>query len=369
MEKNVIDLLTLQREMKEGLEELFPERIWVRAEISSISVKANGHCYLDLIQSRGAEAVAKAKAVIWRARYLLLSRAFQEETGSPLQAGMTILARVQVSYSELYGLSLTIDDLDSEVTLGEQEKLRRETIAKLEAEGLLDAQKELGLPDLPYRLAVISARDAAGWGDFRHHLLDNAYGFKYELTLFEATMQGAAAPKSISDALDRIASEAEPYDAVLIMRGGGSSFDLSCFDDYGLCFNIASFPVPVLTAIGHDKDTHVADLVAWLAVKTPTALADVFLEAYMAEDERVEGYIARLRLAFIHKLDAMGSKVELLLSRIKAADPRAILARGYTLATDGRGVVLKSAAGVRPGDPLGVMFSDGQLKCTVDEKV
>jgi exodeoxyribonuclease VII large subunit len=282
---------------------------------------------------------------------------------------MTILALVQVSYSELYGLSLVVEDLDAEATLGEQEKLRRETIARLEEEGLLEAQQGLGMAALPYRLAVISARDAAGWGDFERHLRDNAFGFRFCPVLFEATMQGPQAPESISDALDRIAASESPFDAVLIMRGGGSSFDLSCFDDYGLCFNIASYPVPVLTAIGHDRDRHVADMVSYLSFKTPTALADFFIDAYAAEDERIGSYIVRLRLAFIHKLDAMGSKVELLLSRIKAADPRGILARGYVLATDARGVVLKSAAGVSAGDKVGVLFSDGKLNCTVDGKV
>ena len=266
-------------------------------------------------------------------------------------------------------MSLTVDELDPELTLGEQERLRRETIARLEAEGLLDRQKTtLSLPDLPYALAVISAPTAAGWGDFRRHLTENEYGFRFRVDLFEATMQGEAAPESISDALDAVMAAKEPYDAVLILRGGGSNFDLACFDDYGLCFNIANCDIPVFTAIGHDRDHHVADLVAWQDVKTPTALADLFLDAYMAEDERISGYITRLRLAFVNKLNAMSSRVELLSSRIKAADPRGILSRGYALATDGRGVVLKQAGPVQVGDRVNVLFADGQLNCTVDGK-
>ena len=369
MENDWMDLLTLQRGLQLGIEELFPDKVRVRAEIASVSVKSNGHCYLELSQTVDGRAVAKARAVIWKSRYGVLSRYFRESTGSDLQAGMTILARVQVTYSELYGLTLTIDDLDPELTLGEQEKIRRETLAKLEAEGLLDRQQSLSLPDLPYRLAVISAPDAAGWGDFRRHLTENAYGFRFQVDLFEATMQGATAPESISDALDAVATTPEPYDAILILRGGGSDFDLACFDDYGLCFNIASCDIPVFTAIGHDRDHHVADRVAYRDVKTPTALADLFLDAYMAEDERIEGYVTRLRLAFVNKLNAMASRVELLASRIKAADPRGILSRGYTLATDARGVVLKSAAGVQKGDAVSVLFADGKLNCTVDGKV
>jgi len=282
---------------------------------------------------------------------------------------MTILARVQVSFSEVYGLTLTIDDLDADVTLGEWERIRRETIAKLEAEGLLSRQGSLELSLLPYRLAVISAADAAGWGDFRRHLIDNDYGFKFQADLFEASMQGEYAPASISDAIDEIQTSAEGYDAILIMRGGGSAFDLSCFDDYGLCFAIANCDIPVFTAIGHEKDYHVADMVAHAFVKTPTALADLFLDAYMAEDERISSFCTRLKLAFVNKLGEMASRVELLQSRIMAADPRAVLQRGYSLVTDSRGVVLKSAGSLDKGDKLSIMFGDGKINCTVDGKV
>ena len=368
VEEDFVDLLTLQRDLREGIEELFPDRLRVRAEVSSVSEKG-GHCYLELCQTVNGKLAAKARAVIWRDKYGFLSHMFREATGQSLQAGMTILARAQVTYSELYGLTLYIDDLDPAMTLGEQERIRRETVAKLEAEGLLDRQKQLCPADLPYALAVISADTAAGWGDFRHHLMENEYGFRFRVDLFEATMQGEAAPASISDALDAVATAKRRYDAILILRGGGSSLDLSCFDDYGLCFNIANCDIPVYTAIGHDRDRHVADLVAYQAVKTPTALADLFLDRYQEEDEMISGYITRLRLAFVNKLNAMTSRVELLASRIKAADPRGILARGYTLATDARGVVLKSAGAVAPGDKVNVLFSDGQLNCTVDGKV
>lgn len=369
MERNVIDLYTLQSELRGGIESMFPDRVWVRAEISSLSVKAGGHCYLDLVQSRGATALAKAKAVIWRSRYQMLASCFREAAGSDLQAGMTILARVQVSYSELYGLTLTIDDLDAGVTLGEQERVRQETIAKLTADGMMDLQQRLDLPVLPYRLAVISAKDAAGYGDFRHHLLDNEYGFRFRVDLFEAVMQGTQAPQSISEALEEVQCSREKYDAVLIMRGGGSKFDLSCFDDYGLCFNIATCSIPVFTAIGHDRDYHVADMVAFSHLKTPTALADEMLDIYMAEDERIASFCSRLRLAFVGRVNEMSSRLELLCSRIKSADPRGILARGFVLATDAHGVLLKSASHVSEGDSIRVMFGDGALNCTVNGKI
>lgn len=369
MESECLDLYALQLMLREGIGQLFPEKLWVKAEISQISVRANGHCYMDLIQTRSGVSIAKAKAVIWRSGYAILSRCFKEVTGSALQVGMTILARVQVSYSELYGLSLVIDDLDPEVTVGENELRRQETIRKLTEDGMIDAQQSLPMAALPYRLAVISAADAAGYGDFTRHLDGNEYGFKFCTDLFEASMQGPSAPESISDALEAVQASEEPYDAVLIMRGGGSAFDLSCFDDYGLCFNIASCPVPVLTAIGHDRDYHVADMVAYRHFKTPTALADYFVDAYEAEDERLSSYVTRLLLAFSAKLSAMESRVEMLSVRIKGADPRNILSKGYSLVTDASGVVLKSASSVNAGDKLGILFKDGKIDCTANGKV
>ena len=365
MEREYIDLLELQTMLREELEVSFPDRVWVRAEIASLQAKANGHCYLDLSQSEGGRIVAKAKAVVWRSRYLPLRAYFREATGGDLAAGMEVLLRVQVGYSELYGLSLTVDEIEPRFTLGAAELQRRKTLEKLEADGLLDRQKNLEPVLLPYRLAVISARDAAGYGDFRHHLEENAYGFVFEVELFEATMQGLEAPASIVDALQRVECSPQPYDAVLILRGGGSALDLACFDDYGLCFAIANCPVPVYTAIGHDRDVHVADRVAFEAVKTPTALADRFIEAFAAEDERIGLYSTRLRTAFLSKLAAMESRLDALGERIRVADPRNVLSRGYTLVTDAKGVVVKSARQLPAGTEFKLLFSDGTIEAVV----
>lgn len=369
MEREIIDLYELQGDIRSGLEDMFPDRVWVRAEIASVSVKSNGHCYLELSQSGPSGIVAKAHAVIWRSRYGVLGRAFEQMTGSSLQAGMSVLVRVQVSYSELYGLTLSIDDLDAEATVGLAEKRRRETVARLEKEGLMMLQQGLQVPQLPYRLAVISAATAAGYGDFCRHLEGNEYGFRFDVRLFEATMQGAGAPDSIVAALERAAAQEDKPDAVLILRGGGSGLDLACFDEYQLCRAVATCPIPVFTAIGHDRDFHVADMVAHTFVKTPTALADEFLDCYMAEDERISSYVTRLKLAFSAKVSAMESRVALLQSRIHAADPRSVLARGYALVTDSTGVVLKKASDVGAGDGIEVIFSDGKLKAVVNEKV
>ncbi|MBQ7194430.1 MAG: exodeoxyribonuclease VII large subunit [Bacteroidales bacterium] len=367
-QNDYIDLLTLQNELQDGIASVFPDKLWVKAEISSVQVRTNGHCYLELCQNEGGATVAKARAVIWRSKYGLLSAAFREAAGSGLQEGMSVLLRVQVTYSELYGLTLNVDDIDAEVTLGAKELERQKTIAKLKEDGLMDRQAGLELPLLPYSLAVISAPDAAGYGDFHRHLLENEYGFVFDVDLFEATMQGSGAPESVTDALEEIQTCGKGYDAVLILRGGGSNLDLSCFDDYGMCLAIAQCDIPVFTAIGHDRDYHVADMVAHSFVKTPTALADVFLDCYASEDQRISSFGQRLRLAFNSKLSAMLSRVELLSSRILSADPRNILARGFALAVDSRGVVMKNASGIDPGDDIKVMFSDAELDCRVTAK-
>jgi len=367
MEKEIFDLFDLQQKLKRGVECLFPKRIWIRAEVSAVKARNGGHCYLELSQSGDDGLLAKCNAVIWSSKYRFIAPYFESVTGSPISPGMVVLVEVQVSYSELYGLSLVISDIDPDYSVGVRELERQKTIARLQAEGLMDLQSSLALPALPYRLAVVSAEDAAGYRDFMRHLHENPYGFQFETTLFPALMQGAGCPASIIAAMDAVMGDDGTYDAVLILRGGGAKLDLACFDDYGLAAVIAQFPLPVLTAIGHDQDHHVADMVAHEYVKTPTALADFFLSIYEDEDARLSSYMTRVRVAFNNRLALMESALNVLQARIKGADPRRILERGYTLALDGDGRVMKGAAGRRKGDKVSVMFADGTLKCTVEE--
>ena len=388
MEKEFLDLLQFQSRLKEGVECLFPNRLWLRAEVSSIKARPGGHCWLELSQSDDRGLVAKASAVVWSSKYRFLAPYFESVTGSPLQEGMVILVEIQVSYSQLYGLSLIVNDIDPEYTLGLKELERQKTIARLQSEGLIGLQKELDLPVLPYRLAVVSAEDAAGFRDFVKHLEENPYGFKMEVTLFSALMQGAECPASIVAALDSVLEADEPYDLVLIMRGGGSRLDLACYDDYGLSVVIAQFPLPVFTAIGHDQDYHVCDMVAHSYLKTPTALADELISIYEDEDAALTSFVSRIRLAAAAKISAAESRIDLLKARllsqmamkiaqheaalkvmearIAAADPRRLLERGYVLALDCDGVVMKNAAGRKTGDNVVLMFPDGSLECTVD---
>ena len=388
MEKDFIDLLELQNRLKMGVESLFPNRIWVKAEVSAVKARNGGHCYLELSQSDDKGLVSKASAVIWSSRYRYISPYFESVTGSPLSEGMVILVQVQVNYSELYGLSLIINDIDPEYSLGAKEQERQKTIERLKTEGLMGLQKELALPLLPYRLAVISAEDAAGYRDFMRHLAENPYGFKVETVLFPALMQGVDCPSSIISAMDEVIADETQWDAVLILRGGGAKLDLACFDDYSLAAVIAQYPLPVLTAIGHDQDYHVCDMVSYEFLKTPTALADYILDIYETEDERISSFETRIRLAmtnrlyreealldslmtrikgaFVLKITRMEAALNVLQARIEAADPRKILERGYALAVDADGVVLRGASGRNAGDKVSVMFSDGSLGCTVD---
>lgn len=369
MQKGFIDLYTLQAKVREGLSGLFPERLWVKAEISSMKARANGHCYLELSQSADGRLLAQARAIIWSNKFRFLSSFFESVTSSRLSEGMTILAQVQVNYSELYGFSLIIDDIDPEYTLGEREAERQRTIERLTKEGLMNRQKQLCLVPLPYRLAVISSATGAGYRDFERHLHENEYGFVLHSDLFAATVQGSDAPTSIIEAMNAALSAESSYDAILILRGGGGKTDLACYDDYNLAAAIANCPVPVFTAVGHDQDFHVCDMVSYCYVKTPTALADEFLGYYEAEDERISSFGTRLKMAFAGRIAAMSSKVDLLEAKIKGADPRNILKRGYVLTLDAKGRPLRSARGANAGDSIGVMFADGTLECEVKKVI
>ena len=386
MAKDYLELTELLARVKERVEDAFPERYWVKAEIGSWSPRANGHCYLNLTQSDRGKPVADIRAMIWKWNFPQLKAFFEHETGQTLQAGITVLVRVQVSFSEMFGMSLFIDDIDPAFTVGEQALAKKKAIEKLTAGGYLEMQQELALPRLPYHLAVITSKTAAGYGDFRRHLLENEAGYAFRLDLYEALMQGEQAPASIIAALAE--AQEHPCDAILILRGGGSEMDLACFDDYDLAVAIATCAAPVVTAIGHDRDFHIADLVANRSVKTPTALADLFLDAYAAEDALLDDLQARVRRAVADRLNGMARKVDSLAQRlrfaagaridraraaldlkealIKASDPRKILSMGYALVTGGDGKVLKSAAPVAAGDRIGVRFADGTIRATVD---
>ena len=276
-----ITLRELQRRVKSVLEGAFALPLWVSAEISDIKVNYSGHCYLELVEKaeKGGDngvPTAQARAVIWKSHFPRIAAYFEAETGQRLVPGLKILAKVLVSYHELYGFSLQITDVDPSFTLGDLERQRQQTIAQLQQDGVWEMNRGVPMPTVVQRVAVVSSAQAAGYQDFCKELAKSPY--RFEVELFDAFMQGEAAEGSIIDALCRVADRLEEFDAVVIIRGGGSRSDLNCFNAYRLCSYVAQFPLPLITGIGHDKDTSVADMVAHTALKTPTAVAGWLVE-------------------------------------------------------------------------------------------
>lgn len=297
-----ITLCDLQRMVRAALEERFALPVWISAEISEMKVNYSGHCYLNLVEKGASDGVprAEARAVIWRSSYSKIAAYFSSQTGAELAAGIRILAKVLVSYHEVYGFSLQITDIDPSYTMGEVERRRRQTIGQLQADGVWDMNRELPLPRLARRIAVISSAGAAGYRDFMREI--DASGYAVDTRLFDAYMQGAAAEDSVVSALERVAAEEERFDLVAIIRGGGSTSDLAAFDSYRMAAHVAQFPLPVVTGIGHDKDTSVVDMVAHTSLKTPTAAAAWIVERIASEQAFVEAAADRLRSCVVESL-------------------------------------------------------------------
>ena len=313
-----ITLKQLQQQIKSAVEEALPLPVWVVAEVAELKVNYSGHCYLELVEKsepkRGGSSTptAQARAVIWRSQWAMVAAYFRQQTGSELGVGMKILAKVLVSYHELYGLSLQISDIDPSYTLGEVERQKQMTIAQLKADGVWDMNREQQLPYLVQRIAVVSSAAAAGYRDFMNELHGGGYAFRCDL--YDAVVQGVAAEESICAALDEVALKQEQYDAVVLIRGGGSASDLSCFNSYRLCSYVAQFPLPVLTGIGHDKDTSVADMVAHTPLKTPTAVAAWLVDRM----ERIEGWLEEMMVQLASFATAITKVQELKLERLKS---------------------------------------------------
>ena len=403
-ESQHITLRELQRRVKSALEGQFALPLWVSAEISEIKVNYSGHCYLELVEKGGDNGVptAQARAVVWRSNYPRIAGYFEAETGQRLAAGIKILAKALVTYHELYGFSLQITDIDPSYTLGDMERQRQMTIAQLQKEGVWDMNREAPMPVVVQRVAVVSSANAAGYQDFRKELAKSPY--RFEVTLFDAFMQGAAAEESIVTALCAVAERMDEFDAVVLIRGGGSASDLNCFNAYRLCAHVAQFPLPILTGIGHDKDTSVADMVAHTALKTPTAVAGWLVErmtqtegwldyaalqlhdatkaAMHASEVRLErltgnlrqmsgDLLTRQRLRAEHLSALLPEAVRNFLARqatrldnaaelIAGRSPERILRLGFAVVrTGGKAVV--SARGVRKGDALEIEVADGTI--------
>lgn len=279
MKNERLTLYELNSLVKEVIECEIPNEYWVEAELSECH-ESRGHCYMELIQKdeQTATPIAKAQARCWASKWMIVRPYFERTTGQRLHAGMKVLLKVKAQFHEAYGFSWIVSDIDPTYTLGDMARKRQEIIRQLKAEGVFDLQKELSLPLFCQRIAVISSETAAGYGDFCNQLTDNPYGFKFLTWLFPAIMQGDGVEQSVIQALNRINDVIDDFDCVVIIRGGGATSDMSGFDTLALAENVANFPLPIITGIGHDRDESILDMVSHTRVKTPTAAASLLVD-------------------------------------------------------------------------------------------
>ena len=320
MEKAVLSLFELNQLVRRSVRTCLPDEYWVQVELSDVRANYSGHCYLECVQKdpKSNSLIAKARGIIWSNVFSQLKPYFEQETGQAFVSGIKVLVKVTVDFHELYGYSLTIVDIDPAYTLGDMARRRREILLRLQEEGVLSLNKELELPVLAQRIAVISSATAAGYGDFCNQLENNAFGFAFYPRLFPAIMQGERVEASVIAALDRIYAESEKWDVVVIIRGGGATSDLSGFDTYDLAASCAQFPLPIITGIGHERDDTVIDLVAHTRVKTPTAAAEFLVNHLRQTAEQLENYAYYIRQEVPARLNREKERLERCITRIPA---------------------------------------------------
>ena len=372
--------------ISDALNEQFTDSLWLRAEIGEFNVR-NGHCYLEFIEKQegGSTIVAKMRANCWANVYKMLSMYFESETGQRLGTGMKVLVEVNVAFHANFGMSLNVINIDPTYTIGDMAQQRLAVIARLTADGIMDMNKMCDLPLLPQRLAIVSSATAAGYGDFMHQITSNPDHFVFYTKLFPAIMQGDRAQESIIAALDQIFEQMDLFDAVVIIRGGGATTDLNCFDNYELALNCAQFPLPIITGIGHQRDVSVVDMVAHVSLKTPTAVAEFFIEQMCEQQARIDraeqllsdnlrNYTKRkheqlqmirirLKATINNQIQREKNKLDLMRRTIDLHSPLRILQKGYTLTlVDGKPV--NSAKGISEGKKITTEFADGNI-CSV----
>ena len=371
--------------IQEIVENDLPNRYWVCAEIASMSVR--GHCYMELVEkAENGILAAKVRATCWSNVYHLLSAYFLQETGQSLHTGLQVMLEVSVEYHAVYGLSLNVWNIDPTYTLGDLAKQRQATIQQLTEDGVMDLQKALQIPSLPRRVAVISSADAAGYGDFCDQLKHNRFGFKFHVQLYPAVVQGDTAARSVVQALNSIAALEEEWDVVVIIRGGGASTDMSCFDDYNLASHCAQFLLPIIAGIGHTRDVSVVDMVVHTSVKTPTAAAEWLIERVAEQVDRVGGLMLRLQRAtqnavsreknrlLLYEQQIFNAvrgkavrergKLDLWMKTIELHSPERIFKMGYSL-TMVNGKMVRSQSEVNEGDVLETHLHDGVIQSVV----
>lgn len=407
-----ISLSELSEIIEQGLKKTLQPHYWIVAEISEIQANRNGHCYLELIEKPEDEEnpTAKMRAVIWANVFRMLAPYFESETGCQLSVGMKIMVQVSVNFHSLYGFSLQITDINPIYTIGEDEQRRLKIIHQLEEEGIIDLNKEIPLPSVIQRIAVISSQNAAGYQDFMQQLAYNLHNINFQTTLFPAAMQGVEVEKSVVAQLDEIYKHETDFDAVVIIRGGGARTDLRWFDSYEIATNVAQFPLPIITGIGHDKDQSITDLVANTSLKTPTAVAefiishcekfidkleylqssiqDVFAStldeqakaleniqlrtmqtlriAVVQTNNKLNSFLQNLQHAASKKIMQETNKLQLLEKSIESLNPQKVLQQGYTLTTNSNGEIVRSKKQLQKNDTITTVFADGNVNSTVN---
>lgn len=412
MEKETYSLSQLTRFINQVFKVNFESTVWIKAEISELREASNGHCYLEFIEKDPDTdtLIAKMKANIWANTYRMLKPYFESSTGQQLHAGIKVLVSVTVDFHDVFGLSLNIRDIDPTYTLGELAKRRLEIICQLEKDGVMEMNKSLELATLPNRVAVISSPTAAGYDDFCNQLENNPDGFVFYKKLFPAIMQGDMATGSIIEALDKIYEYADLFDVVIIIRGGGATTDLACFDSYELALNCAQFPLPIIAGIGHQRDLSIVDMVAHTSVKTPTAAATLLIEmmeeaknrmtdAYTAiyqllnqriqnQQQKIADISWKIKHALLNKtankkltlerqksrliqairltISAQKNKLALIENSVERHSPAFLLKYGYTITTI-NGKRISSVNDVQDGDTIKTYVSDGEVKSIVEK--
>ena len=386
MEKSHITLAQLQGIISIALADALPLPVWVCAEVADIKINASGHCYIELIEKneKTGATEAQARATIWRSQVMSTVGRFEQESGQRLAKGMKILFKATVSHHAVYGMSLQIQQIDALHTIGDMERRKQLCIEQLQKEGVWDLNRTQQMPLVVERVAVISSATAAGYQDFMNELARSAYRIKTEL--FEATMQGESCDESIVAALYAIAERAEEFDAVAIIRGGGSTSDLEWFNSYNIALTVTQMPLPVLTGIGHDKDTSVTDMVAHTMLKTPTAVAQWIDQRATDFDGALEYFAISLRDICRNtthtatlRLEQMATDIRHLVERTLQGEaqrldglktlvenfaPERIFRLGYAIARK-EGKALASVEGVEVGDTIDISLADGDINAVI----
>ena len=408
-EEKHMTLFELNRLVRETIECELPHEYWVEAELSECR-ESRGHCYMELIEKdeQTATPIAKARANCWAQKWVMIRPYFERATGQRLVAGMKVLLKVHPQFHEAFGFSWIVTDIDPTYTLGDMARKRQEIIRQLKEEGVFDLQKELTLPLFCQHIAVISSETAAGYGDFCNQLADNPYGFQFQTQLFPAIMQGEGVEGSIINALERIYNQ--PFDCVVIIRGGGATSDMSGFDTLALAEHVANFPIPIITGIGHDRDESILDMVSHTRVKTPTAAAALLIDhlkevldtvnnaqnsitrlvqqklstlsaqlssvseaiprlfsiVKTRQEAKIDALQQRLPMLIERRFLAENHRLQLMEEKLKALDPQLLLKRGYSI-TLHKGKAVKDASLLKEGDEIETLLEKGKLHSIVKD--